>query len=116
MVITNVQNRCMRCYEPITNPVCVKCQLEEVRFFLTDSEVNPFLIKTILHDVKSYVREEGINTDCCVLCGKENLSFCSYCFFMVAARVIKRHLGKGEILDSFLEVFNYQFGHDEYIL
>lgn len=116
MVITNIQNRCMRCYEPITNPVCVKCHLEEVRFFLNDFDIDKDTSEKILHDIRSYVREEGLYTDNCVICRKENLSFCSYCFFLIAARMIKRHLGKGYVLDSFLEIFNYQFGHEEYIL
>lgn len=116
MVITNIQNRCMRCYEPITNPVCVKCHLDEVRFFLKDFDIDPHIVGLIVNDIKTYIREEPIHSETCLLCGKENLSFCSYCFFMIAARVIKKWLGRGIVLDSFLEIFNYQFGHEEYTL
>ena len=116
MVITNNQNRCMRCFEPITNPVCVKCHLDEIRFFLKDFEVDPHIISLITSDIKNYVRGESLHEETCLLCGRENLSFCSYCFFLVSARIIKKWLGKGQILDSFLEIFSYQFGHEEYTL
>ena len=52
----NIQNRCMRCYEPITNPVCVKCHLEEIRFFLKDYDVDRRIVNLIVDDIKKYIR------------------------------------------------------------
>lgn len=114
MEFNNSQNRCMRCFEPITNPVCVKCHLDEVRFFLKDMDVEEDLARAIITDIKNYVRGETLHQENCILCSKENLSTCSYCFFLISARVIKKWLGKGETVDTFLELFNYQFGHSEY--
>lgn len=114
MPIINTQDRCMRCFEPITNPVCVRCHLEEIRFFLNDAEVDKDLRKEIIDDIRSYVRGESLHEENCILCQKENLSVCSYCFFLISAKVIKKWLGNGEILANFLEIFNYQFGHEDY--
>lgn len=116
MTIPSSQCRCTRCYSPISNPVCMTCHLKEVRFFLEDKGVSKSLKFKILADIAYYLKCEPLHQDTCILCGTEKLSTCSYCFFLISARVIKNLMGSGELLDTFLEIFNYQFGHSDYEL
>lgn len=110
------QNFCVQCYESITNPVCEKCHMEEVKIWLQDTGLDSMTKSVILTSIKSAMPIETMNENVCILCDKSTLSTCSYCFFLISARVLKElNLGK-EIIEHFLESFNYRLGHSEYAI
>ena len=109
-------NLCIRCYEPITNPVCTKCHLREIDAWLRDKKINSMMRAVVLKSIKNSVPEEALNENNCILCNKEDLSACSYCFFLISARVLRELNFGQELVTDFLETFNYQLGHSEYAI
>jgi len=110
------QNLCVNCYESITNPVCESCHMREVRMWLEDKNIDAIRKSVILAAIKRAMPDEAMNETTCILCGKNTLSTCSYCFFLITARILKElNLGKELVID-FLETFNYRLGHSEYVI
>jgi len=110
------QNLCVQCYEPITNPVCEACHLKEVAIWLEDTGLDPITKSLVLAGVKKSLPKEAMNENTCILCGKNTLSTCSYCFFLVTSKVLAKLRIDEEIVDNFLETFNYTLGHSEYVI
>lgn len=111
----NKQNLCIKCIEPITNPVCPTCHLKEMEIWLTDYEINPFAIQIILSTLRNKLKRiESPNENKCIICGKRELTLCSYCFFLEAAKILKELNIPDAIVDEFLYTFNYRFGHSNY--
>ena len=110
------QNLCVQCYESITNPVCEACHIKQVETWLRDQDLTRGEKARILADITKAMPEEAMNENVCILCGKHTLSTCSYCFFLVSARVLKKAGLSNEALRNFLETFNYRHGHLEYVI
>ena len=111
-----MQNLCVKCSQIISNPVCERCHISEVRQWLRDLSVGAIPRKLVLEKVQKELTPETFNDDSCVICGKETLSTCSYCFFLTVARVLKELNFPDKEVAKFLEVFNYRHGHDDYEL
>lgn len=110
------QNLCVQCYEPITNPVCEECHTKHVETWLQDQELTRGKKAEILAEIKRALPEEAMNENVCILCGKRTLSTCSYCFFLVSAKAIKKAGIINTTLRNFLETFNYRQEHEEYMI
>jgi hypothetical protein len=54
------------------------------------------------------------NSTKCVLCQKENITLCSYCFFLIVVRTLRELNFPENKIDNFLEVFNYRVSHADY--
>lgn len=104
----------MECSESITNPVCEKCYIKHVEHWLRDINIDPFLTRLVITRIKRVFAKETLNEAECILCGRETLSTCSYCFFLAVARVLKELNFPFNLVQNFLEVFNYRHHHDEY--
>jgi hypothetical protein len=112
--VISEQNLCVHCYEPITNPVCESCHLREVDEWLGSMLLSKAARTVILSEIKKNLPEEAMNENQCILCGKNTLSTCSYCFFLVSARVLKKLRVNPAIIEEFLYSFDYRKGHNEY--
>ena len=110
------QNLCVQCYDTITNPVCEECHMKHVARWLKDSPLDIKEKRELMCEIKASLPQEAMNENICILCGKNTLSVCSYCFFLDAARVIKKRINSKIALQSFLAMFDYQKGHDSYEL
>jgi hypothetical protein len=110
------QNLCVQCYEPITNPVCEACHLKEVAIWLEDTGLDGITKSLVLAGIRHSIPEEAMNETNCILCGENTLSTCSYCFFLATARVLRKLNIREDLMESFLETFNYRLGHSEYTL
>ena len=110
------QNLCVKCSEAITNPICGRCHMQQVQHWLRDINVNPILGKLIAGKIKQEVAKDTLNETTCIVCGKETLSSCSYCFFLAVTRVLQELNFPLNIVENFLEIFNYRHSHEEYAL
>ena len=110
------QNLCVQCYEPITNPVCEACHRKEVIVWLADTGLDLKTRTLILSEINKSLPREAMNENRCILCGKNTLSTCSYCFFFISARALKKAGVKKDLIKNFLEIFNYRIGHSEYAI
>lgn len=112
-----IQHLCINCFEGITNPVCEKCFLKQIEYWLIDRKVGSESRKIIIKNIKNQMpKGETLNEIECIICGKENVSLCSYCFFLKVVKVLKTLHFKEDAMENFLEIFNYSLGHEEYNL
>ena len=110
------QNLCVSCYDTITNPVCEACHQREVSIWLKDVGIDSKTSKHIIEEIKESMPEEAMNENICILCGRNTLSTCSYCFFLASAKVLKKLHIDHKLIEYFLQSFNYRMGHAEYVL
>ncbi|MFW5847134.1 MAG: hypothetical protein ACOCUU_03175, partial [Nanoarchaeota archaeon] len=57
-----------------------------------------------------------VDNDKCIVCGKNILTTCSYCFFLKAGQVLLEMNFPEEFVKEFLKSFDYAKGHTEYEL
>ncbi|MBR9706581.1 hypothetical protein GOV14_06095 [Candidatus Pacearchaeota archaeon] len=111
-----IDDMCISCSEPITNPICYRCFLKQIHLWLYDKNFEKDVINEILREVRKEVFVDSLSETCCILCDDEYVAVCSYCVFFRAANVLKRFGVNNELLEDFLEIFNYQLGHASYHL
>jgi len=98
-----MSSSCVVCGYSITDPICGKCYIKQTRAVLNDLKVHSLAIDVIVHKMKSKLFVETLNEAKCILCGKENLTLCRYCFSFISANVM-RELNLSE---SFIKNFEY---------
>lgn len=108
------QGICTTCSEVITNPVCERCYLKEIAQWLKDFGLDPIPMRVVMTRIKEELSPESVNETTCILCGRETLSACAYCFFLKTARVLKELNFPDKVIRHFLEIFNYRYSHEEY--
>jgi hypothetical protein len=109
-------NLCAECYEPITNPVCSTCYLKEVVSWLNDQDIKDKKKEIIYTTLNEYFLRENPNLYTCILCQTNKLSVCSYCFFLITLKTLKKmHIPKSK-LGNFIHIFNYHKWHSEYVV
>ncbi len=112
--ISNENNLCISCYHAITNPVCERCYLRQIEKWLDQIGLKQNKKQKILQNLHTKLSNETTNEEKCILCGDEAITTCSYCFFLKAAKGMKKAGMSGEFIQSFLAIFNYH--QDEYPL
>ena len=94
---------CAICEYSITDPVCRKCYIKETRVLLNDLNVNSRVTKFIINKVKDKFPVENLNSTKCILCNKENVTLCRYCFSVILTRI----LSELNFTDDLIENFKY---------
>ena len=102
-----VNESCGICLEPITNPVCSGCYLREVYSWMQGMKIKKIPKEIIIELIKRKLNSDTTNEIRCVLCNKEEVSVCSYCFFSVAERILKELNLSEELINNYNEIFNY---------
>jgi hypothetical protein len=105
---------CIICLEPITNPVCIECYLKEINSWLQENIENKITRQIILLSIINKIPKTPFKKDLCILCGKNEVTTCSYCFFLKTLEILKKLELSRETMNSFKETFNYSLGHAEY--
>ena len=103
-------------FDIITDPICNECHLNDVRAWLEDIGFNGLQRMAIGGAIKNSVKQDTIKERRCILCGENSVSTCSYCFYLLAARELKKLGVPHIIVKSFLKTFNYRQGHSDYFL
>ena len=106
---------CLQCSQPITNPLCHGCLGKDICVWLSSY---PRLKKKIMPKIRTYVKNVNnlvINSSNCVSCNKRKAALCPYCFTEGVLNLLKRNKVNGQIIEDFLFVFNFDFGHEGYI-
>jgi hypothetical protein len=106
------KEKCIGCFHVITEPVCKDCYLRQFKMWLEDGVSNNRFTKDVVIDVKKSFGHESNNESMCVLCGRENVSVCTYCYFSNVRNLLERSGMSEEILEGFLEMFNYYLYND----
>jgi hypothetical protein len=105
---------CVRCLEPISNPVCVHCYMKEIVAWMEDKEIESLAKSIIFTTIERRIEAEAENSTKCVLCKKEKITLCSYCFFLIVARTLNELNFPQDKVEDFLFSFNYRLTHSDY--
>ncbi len=109
----NTQELCTQCYQGITNPVCTKCHTKQLALWLNDNCVNPKIIFYIIRKIKKDFVPNCKNRELCILCNKEILSLCTYCYFFKIENALNSLNFAESSIEKFLEIFNYNLFGDK---
>lgn len=82
-------NSCITCNDSITDPVCRNCYLKQTEVILGDLGVHSMAKEIILSQVKEKFPIETLNNTKCILCKKENVTLCRYCFSVLLIRILR---------------------------
>lgn len=105
---------CPKCLYPITNPVCTSCYFKQLKLWLKDQRIDPKTKNRVLNKIDSKLSDKLNENNSCVLCRNKPITECPYCFFLIALKVITEDNFSQEKVESFMETFNYQLGHEDY--
>ncbi len=104
-------NLCVKCEEVVTDPVCRRCYLKETEILLNDLRLSPMVNEIILTKLKKNFPIETINSTKCVLCRKENITLCRYCFSIILVRILREL----NFTEDLIETFEYNSMNGESI-
>jgi hypothetical protein len=107
-------NICTECSEVITNPVCERCYLKEIAHWMKDLGIGMIPMKLVLSKIKKEIPADSLNETTCIICGRETLSDCAYCFFLKVGKILKQMNFPDKEISEFLNIFNYRHYHEEY--
>lgn len=106
---------CVACGEIIYNPICPECLAVEVQEWLEDKSGIPRLKKEVIRVVNNltgYGKQiRGLR---CVTCNHPSAFMCPYCFTEEVYAKLKQRKASKELLQEFLETFNFDFNHQGY--
>ncbi len=111
------QELCIICLDPITNPICEECHINEIETWLIDLNLTKEMIRKTKKEIRKIkTKKEYLNESYCVICQKQRISTCSYCFFLRVAKKLKKLNFPYQYIEDFLEIFNYRHGHSDYYI
>lgn len=105
---------CIICLEPITNPVCMNCYLREINAWAEEEIDSEIKRKFLLLNIFERIPKNYFEKDKCILCKDEEVTTCSYCFFLKTLEILKNINLSEKTIESFKDTFNYSLGHAEY--
>jgi len=105
-------NLCMLCEYSISDPVCRGCYIKQTEILLNDTNLPKISNEVILIKMKNKFPIETLNDTECILCGKDNVAICRYCFSIILTNIL-RELNFSE---EMIENFGYNQMYEEYSL
>lgn len=82
-------NLCTVCEDSISDPVCRNCYIKQVGILLNDLNLHEIAIEIILNKIKDDFPISNINNTRCILCGKEKVTMCRYCFSIILRNILR---------------------------
>ena len=102
-----INNNCNICFEPINDPICIYCYIKQIRNLLRDKGLNVFVTRFIINKLKNKFTLEWINETDCLLCKKESISICFFCFSKIMINTLEELNFSEQDLENFREIFRY---------
>ena len=94
-------NSCVICKYPITDPVCRDCYIKETKLLLNDLKVNSKISDFIKNKLKNKFPIETLNDTECIICKKENVTICRYCFSVNLIRTLRELNFTEDLIENF---------------
>jgi len=82
-------NLCTLCEDSISDPVCRSCYIKQTNILLNDFKINPLAKEIVLRKTKNKFPLESQNDTECILCQRENVSMCRYCFSIILTNILR---------------------------
>ena len=105
---------CTNCFQGVTNPICEKCHTKQLALWLNDSGFHHKTIRYIVSRIRKDLESEGTNESLCILCSRDLISLCTFCYFFKVDEVLRELDLPGEMIEEFLETFNYKLYKGRY--
>ncbi len=102
-----MQEKCKICFENINDPICIYCYINQIKIWLEDQELNPVIRKYLINKIRSKLAIEGINSIRCIICKKESVNLCYYCFSELILNFMNEMNFTEDFIDNFSNAFNY---------
>ena len=107
---------CNVCGQTIKHPICEKCHLRDVMYWMRDRNFSRGQQIAFLSRMQKVIKKDVPMKGYCISCYNELPSMCSYCFFYRVAKIMQACKVNNEDLESFLETFNYRHYEEDYVL
>jgi len=104
-----IESNCSLCLETITDPVCIKCYLRQVKHWFNDLNIDAIFKKFAVEKIKQRLNFETLNETNCILCRKENVNVCFFCFAFITVEILRELNIPDSLIENFSETFNYDF-------
>lgn len=99
---------CEICQQPITNPVCPECYLDELYAWMQSMKIREVPRNIIIEILRRKLSGDTMNENRCILCGSENVGICTRCFFEITEQVLKELNFPRDAIESYDGIFSYQ--------
>ena len=109
-------NKCLVCYESITDPICINCYLKQLKYWFKDQEINPLIKSFVIKKIKERVDILSSSRDNCILCNNEDVDICYYCFGYITSEILFELNLPDEITESFAESFNFDLMKHDFVM
>lgn len=103
-------NSCVICGYSITDPICRGCYIKQTKVLLQDQKINSITINFILNKVKNMTPLETLNDTDCILCKKDTVTICRYCFSVNLIRILRELNFTEDLIETFEYQENSEFG------
>ena len=94
-------NLCVVCEDSISDPVCRSCYIKQVKFLLNDFKVHFIAKEIILSKIKNKFPIETLNNTGCILCYREDVTICRYCFSIILNNILRELNFSEDIIEDF---------------
>jgi hypothetical protein len=94
-------NSCVICNDSISDPVCRSCYIKQIRVLLNDMQMHPIAKVIILNKIKNKFPVETLNNTECILCRKDNVTICRYCFSILLRDILRELNFSEEMIENF---------------
>jgi hypothetical protein len=94
-------NLCVVCGDSISDPVCRGCYIKQTEILLNDLNLHQIANEIILRKIREKFPIDSVNDTDCILCGKDNVAMCRYCFSVILRKILRDLNFTEEIIDNF---------------
>ncbi len=94
-------NSCIVCGDSISDPVCRRCYINQIEILLNDFKVHSIINEIILKKIKDKFPIETLNNTECILCHREDVSICCYCFSIILNDILRELNFTEDIIENF---------------
>lgn len=94
-------NLCIVCGYSISDPVCKRCYIKQIEILLADLNLHEIVNEIILKKIKNKFPTETLTDMECILCKKDNVTVCRYCFSVILKDTLKELNFTEEMIENF---------------
>lgn len=94
-------NSCIVCGDSISDPVCRGCYIKQIEILLNDIQMHSLAKEIILTKIRNKFSTEDLNDIECILCRKDNVSTCRYCFSIILTNILREFNFTEEMIENF---------------
>lgn len=102
-MVLNMSNYdlCIVCGDTISDPVCRRCYIKQIEILLNDLNLHEIANEILLRKIKNKFPVETLNDIECILCRRDNVDICRYCFSIILKNILIELNFPEEMIENF---------------